>query len=248
MGYTTITKTRQVAGFVGNTNITDAFVSSIVARAENTFDSMVGEKYTLPLPKYYSQTIAFSGAGSGTSTMTITINGESFLVVMTATLTASQAADLFRTAASASTSFVTDNLGSGATVTIYSKAANDSADVTITSTDPQTVSGIVATGGTVTQVVIPFVEAVVTDIAAARLLIVEYGAESQGTDKDGFKLLALAMETLKAIQDGTEKLYDFAGVELPSAGTKRISFYPTTASQTDATNPTASKFTMNRDF
>src|SRR3990167_5325002 len=191
MGYTTTTKVRQASGMVGNTNITDAFISSIIARAENTFDSSVGDVYVLPLPKYYSQTIVFSGTGSGTSTMTITINGESFLVVMASSLTASQAADRFRTASASATSFVTDNLGSGATVTIYSTVAGDSTDVTITSTDPQTVSGITATGGTVTQVVIPFVEAIVTDIAVARLMIVEYGPESEGTDKDGYKLLAL---------------------------------------------------------
>ncbi len=233
---------------VGNTNITDAFIASIVARAENTFDSYVGEVYTLPLPKYYSQTIVFSGTGSGTSTMTITINGESFLVVMSVGLTASAAADKFRTAAASATSFVTDNLGSGATVTIYSTVAGDSTDVTITSTDPQTVSGITATGGTVSQVVIPFVEALVTDVAVARLMIIEYGPESQGTDKDGYKLLGLATSALKSIQKKNEKLYNFVGVELPRAATRRLSFYPTTASQDDSDNPTANKITMNRDW
>ena len=245
--YTSVLKVRQASGMVGNTNITDAFISSIIARAENTFDSSVGDVYVLPLPKYYSQTIVFSGTGSGTSTMTITINGESFLVVMASSLTASQAADRFRTASASATSFVTDNLGSGATVTIYSTVAGDSTDVTITSTDPQTVSGITATGGTVTQVVIPFVEAIVTDIAVARLMIVEYGPESEGTDKDGYKLLALAMSTLKSIKTKAEKLYNFVGVELPVASTHRLSFYPTTASQTDE-NDTSNKFTMNGDF
>lgn len=245
--YTTVTKVRQASGMVGNTNITDAFISSIIARAENTFDSSVGDAYTLPLPKYYTQTIVFSGTGSGALTMTITINGESFAVVIASSLTASQAADRFRTASASATSFVTDNLGSGATVTIYSKVADDSADVTITSTDPQTVSGITATGGTVTQVTLPFVEAIVTDIAVARLMIVEYGPESEGTDKDGYKLLALAMSTLKSIKTKAEKLYNFVGVELPVASTHRLSFYPTTASQTDE-NDTSNKFTMNGDF
>ena len=245
--YTTVTKVRQASGMVGNTNITDAFISSIIARAENTFDSSVGDAYTLQLPKYYTQTIVFSGTGSGALTMTITINGESFAVVIASSLTASQAADRFRTASASATSFVTDNLGSGATVTIYSKVADDSADVTITSTDPQTVSGITATGGTVTQVTLPFVEAIVTDIAVARLMIVEYGPESEGTDKDGYKLLALAMSTLKSIKTKAEKLYNFVGVELPVASTHRLSFYPTTASQTDE-NDTSNKFTMNGDF
>jgi hypothetical protein len=248
MGYTTTTKVRQAAGFVGNNNISDAFISSIITRAENTFDSYVGEIYTLPLPKYFAQTITFSGTGSGTSTMTITIDGESFSVVMASSLTASQAADRFRNAASTATSFVTDNIGNGATVTIYSTVAGDSTDVTISSTDPQTVSGITATGGTVTQVVIPFVEAIVTDIAVARLMIIEYGPESQDTDKDGYKLLALATATLKSIQSKNEKLYNFVGLELPRSRTRRLAFYPTNASKTNATNPTANKITMNRNF
>ena len=246
--YTTVAIVREAAGLTGNTNISDAMVSRVLRRAENTFNGVVVKRYVLPLPKYYTNSITFSGTGSGTSAMTITINGESFVITMSVGLTASAAADLFRSAALSATSFVVDEMGSGTVVTINSKASGDSTDVAISTTDPQIVSGITATGGTVAEASIPAIEAIVTDLAAARLMIMAYGEEAQGSDKDGFKLYAMVTKELKEIQDGTTGLYDFAGVELPIATTRRLKFYPTTASQTDSANPTANKFTMNQDY
>lgn len=246
--FTTVSKVREVSGFTGSTNVTDAFISRLITRADSMVNAHVGDVYSLPVGKYYSQTIVFSGTGSGTATMTITINGTNYTVAVVSSQTASQAADLFRASAASSTSFVVDSLGNGATVTFYSKVANDSTDVTITSTDPQTVSGITATGGTVTEIAPPMLEMLSTQIAAAYLLIAEYGAEAQDTDKDGNKLLALWRGVLEDIQAKKEKVFDFAGVELTRSGTKRLTFYPNDTSETDTTNPTASKFTMNQNW
>jgi len=243
--FTTVIKVRQASGFVGNTNITDAFISNLIKRAENTIDSYIGDAYTLPLAKYYVQTITFSGTGSATDTMTVTIDGTNYIIAITLNLTASAAADRFRTAAIASTSFATDALGSGATVNLYSLEADDSTQLLITSTDPQTESGITATGGTITETALPFLEAIATDIAVARLFIIQYGAESENTDKDGYKLLALATETLKDIREKKEKIYDFAGVELEQSTARSLVFYPTESSRTDADDPTDNWITRN---
>jgi len=247
--YTTVTKVRQMAGFVGNTNVTDAMFSTFIIRAESMINSRIGEIYTLPLPKFYLQTITFSGTGSGSGTMTITIDGTNYAVAVTTGLTASQAADLFRTAAASSTSFSADGMGAGATVTIYNLGQDsDSTDVTITSTDPQTVQGITAIGGTVTETAIPFIESIATQIATALALIQEYGPEAQGTDKDGFNRLSVWEGILKEIQKKSEKLYDFSGSELPKSTARQLRFYPTTASYDDDTDPTAPQFTMNKEF
>lgn len=246
--YTTVTKVRQTSGFVGNSNVSDAFISSLILRAEGLINSYIGSVYSLPLEKQYFRTITFSGTGSGTSTMTITIDGTGYAVAVTSGLTASAAADLFRNAGAASTSFVVDSVGAGAVVTIYSYAGADATQLTITSTDPQTVAGITATAGTVTEISVPLVELLSTEIAAAYLLMTEYGAEAQNTDKDGKARLEIWLEMLKAIQAKTEKLFDFAGNLLPLSSTGRIAFYPTEASYDDTDNPTGNFFERNQKF
>lgn len=244
--YTTIAKIRQVSGFVGNSNISDAYISSMLLGAESLINSYLSDAYTLPIGKYYTQTITFSGTGSGNGTMTITINGEDYVVAITGSLTASQAADLFRVAALENSSFVTDGIGSGATVALYSIDANDATDVTVT-TATQTVSGITATNGTVTEIAPPLLEVLATEITAASLLINEYGPESQDTDKDGYKRLAMWEKILKNIANKTEKVFDFAGQELPRSTTRTVVFYPDAASRT-GDDPTANKATMNKVF
>lgn len=246
--YSTVTKVRQVAGFVGNSNVTDAFISSMLTRAEGLINSYIGSIYVLPLQKQYFRTIVFSGTGTGSATMTITIDGTGYTVAITNSLTASAAADLFRTGASSSTSFVVDAVGSGATVTIYTYTGNDSTQLTITSSDPQTVSGITATSGTVTEIAVPLVETLATEIAAAMLLTAEYGAEAQGTDKDGNRRMEFWMEMLEAIKKKIEKLFDFAGVILPLSTTDSIAFYPTETSYDDTDNPTGNFFERNQKF
>lgn len=247
--YTTVAKVRAVSGFTGNSNVSDSFIASLIIRAESYIRSFISDAYALPLGKYYQQTIVFSGTGSGANTLTITIDGASYAVTTASSLTAAQAADRFRTAAEDSDSFITDGLGNGATVTLWSKGAGDSGEVTITSTDPQTVSGITATGGTVTETAPPLVEMLATEIAGAYLLMVDYGPESQDTTKEGQSRLALCTTTLEAIRDKKEKLFDFQGNELANSSTKSLSFYPTTASDDpEAVDSTGNRFTMTKKF
>ena len=130
---------------------------------------------------------------------------------------------------------------------LYTLDAADSAEVTITANDtPQ--GGIAATAGTVTATAVPTVEMLATEIAAAYVLMVEYGEEAQDTTKDGAKRLAIWTETLENIRDKREKLRDFAGAELPTSTTRTISFFPTDASEEDEDNPTTSRMTMNKKW
>jgi len=246
--YTTVTKVRQASGFVGNSNVTDAFILGYILQAQARVDSYIRDAYTLPLPKYHTNTITFSGTGSSTATLTIVIDGVSYAISIISTLTASAAADLFRqaVAASASATFTTDGLGNGAVVYLYSNGGDDSTQVDMTS--GAAAGGITPTEGTVTEIAVPMVESLTTQVATALLFIVEYGPESEDTDKDGYKLLSLAETALKAIRKKEIKLYDFDGDELPTASTRRLSFWPTTASQDDGENDTANKFTRNKVF
>lgn len=245
--YTNVTKVRQVAGFVGNSNISDAFISSMITRAEGFINGYVGDVYILPLPKFYYQTIVFSGTGSGSDTLTITIDGEDYVVNVTAAMTAAQAADAFRTAALDNESFVTDGLGSGATVTLYTLDGDDSDEVTITANDsPQ--GGITATAGTVTETAVPTIEMLATEIAAAYLLIIQYGEEAKDTDKDGYKRLEIWEGMLENIRAKKEKVRDFSGTELPVATTRGIVFAPNNTTEEDTENPTHSRMTMNKKW
>jgi len=202
----------------------------------------------MPLEKYYTQSLTFSGAGTGADTMTIAVGGVTLDVAISNLLTASQAADLFRTEALDNGTFVTDVLGSGATVTLYSTDGGVPSQVTISSVDPQTVSGIVATGGTLTEISIPMVESLTAQAAAAYLLMAEYGMEQQDTDKDGAKFLALVREILEKIRDKKEKLFDFAGVELSRSTTKSLSFFARDGSVDANGEALSNKFTINQRF
>lgn len=246
--YTTVTKVRQDAGFVGNSNISDSFIASKIVKAQGIINSRLSVAYILPLPKYYARPIVFSGTGSGTGTMTITIGGESFVLAITSGMTAAAAADLLRTAALDSEVVVQDGIGNGATVTLYSLEGDDVTQLTITTTDPQTVAGITATAGTTVEQAVPVIEALATDIAVAYLFITEYGKEGQDTDKDGFRRLAMAKAALKDIAEGTDQIYDFAEEELPRSARSVIKFYPTTASQTDLDHPTENRLRIDRKY
>lgn len=246
--YASVTDVRKSSGFNNNTNITDAFVAGRITDAMGQIDSKISDAYQLPLPDFYEQTIAFSGTGTGSANLTITIDGNDYVIAVTNNMTAAEAADAFRTAALANTSYITDGLGDGATVTFYSRDDDDSAGVTVTSTDPQTVQGITATGGTVTTIAPPLIRLLATEIAAARMLIIEYGEEAQDTDKDGFKRLALWEEDLELIATKKKKLFNYAGEELARSTLGRLVFKPNDTTEVDADNPTDSRFTMNRKF
>lgn len=251
MKYTTITKVRQQAGFVGNTNIADATIQNIIDLVESEINSSVVDAYQLPLPVFYKNTITFSGTGSGSATMTITIDSVNYTVAVTSGLTASEAADLFRTSVIAGSGdfILSDDLGHGALVTIISNNQSETpADVTISSTDPQTVQGIVATGGTIMGIAVPMIESIATGMAAAKLLIIEYGPESQGTDKDGYKLMALYQEMLDKIQSKDMKLIDPSGTEIPLSTAQSISGFPSQSDADDEDDPQDSFFSRNQKF
>lgn len=252
MSYTSVTKVRQEAGIVGNSNITDARIMNYMTLVDNEIDSYLVDVYTLPLPVFFENTITFSGTGSGSATMTITIDSLDYDIAVTSGLSDSGAADLFRTAASNESDkdfVVFEGLGSGEIVTIYTLGQSGTAtDVTISSTDPQTVQGIISTGGTVTATPVKVIEAISSGLAAARLLIAEYGPEAQDSDKDGFKKLALYQDMLNQIQGKELKLFDFAGNELPRSSNKQLKFFPGANSEDANEEDITDQFTINAKF
>ena len=251
MYYTSIAKVREYSGFADSTLVSDAFIDRQIARAESIIQGNIGSVYTLPLAYFWQNTITFSGAGTGAGTMTITINGISYAITIASGTTAAQAADAFRRAvanAGASATFEADSV-SDAVVTITADNQTKTAgDVTLTSTDPQTVAGITATGGTLVQVTTPYIEYLATEIATAYILLVEYGAEAQDSDKDGAKRLALVEKELKSIREKKTKLFDNGGTELALRSSGRLSFYPTDASEEDVDDPTPFRFKMNDKY
>ena len=250
--FATPTEVRQESGFGDNTNITDAQIASIIDLVENEIESKISKVYSLPMPVFYKNTITFTGTGTASATMTISIDGQDYEVAVTNGMTATEAADLFRTAVIANDNkdmLLNDQLGHGAVVTIVADNQSEApADVTITSTDPQTVSGITATGGTVTGFPVALIQSITRGMASARLLMQEYGEESQDTTKDGSAKMKLFQEFLDDIANKKLSLIDYAGTELAHALGGRIAFYPTEASRTDVDEPTANKFTMNTQF
>jgi hypothetical protein len=255
--FTTVTKVREIAGFVGNANVSDAQIASYIDMATNQVQAKIGDVYAIPLTRNFENTVVFSGTGTGTSALTIIVNSINYVVTVAVGMTGAQAADAFRAVvlAESSATFKVNGVGGGSTVTMTScNSDEDLANVTITSTDPQTVDDITATGGTVSEVAPALIEGITGQIAAAYLLLQEYGPESQDTDKDGAKKLAIFdgdVDTpgmLTQIQLKKMKVFDCEGNELATSTTQQISFYPTTASRTDDEDPTANQFTINGKF
>ena len=250
--YTTPTEVRQESGFGDNANITDVQIASIIDLVENEIDSRISKVYSLPMPIFYKNTIIFSGVGDGSGTMTITIDGQDYVISITDGITASEVADLFRVEILANTDkdfLLEDMLGHGEVVSMVSNNQSETpTDVSITSTDPQTVSGITATGGTTTGYPIPLITSIARGMAGAKLLIQEYGEEAQDTTKDGFARMKIYQSLLDEIAVKKLALIDFNGDELTRSSGDRISFYPTEASRNNANNPTENKFTMNDKY
>ncbi len=233
---------------MGNTNVTDAFIANAISAAVGIVNSYLSDAYSLPLAKFFQKDIVFSGTGSGSGTMTIIVGGESIAFAITNGMTAAQAADAFREAAIDNTAFVTDSVGNGATVAMFNITGSTPSQLAITSSNPQTVTGITATAGSSAEVAVPLVEAATTGIASAQLLINEYGAEAQDSNKDGYKLMAFWTGLLESIRDKKTKVMDFAGNELPVNSNKLPRFFPTASSENDPVNPTKSSFTKNQKF
>lgn len=249
--YTSIAKVREYSGFLDSTLVSDAFILRQITRAEGMIDGYVSGTYQLPLPYFWQNTITFSGTGSTTGTMTIVINSISYAIAVTSGMTAAQAADAFRraiAAAGASATFQFDSVSSAVVTLTADNQLKAIADVTLTSTDPQTVAGITATGGTPVAVSSGYIEYLATEIATCYILLTEYGAEAQDSDKDGAKRLAMVEEELEKIRDKKMKLFDASGNEFTVRSSSRLKFYPNDASEEDSENPTPSRFTMNQKF
>jgi len=159
---------------------------------------------------------------------------------------------VFREAVEGSTDFITDIVGSGATVTLisYSTSVTEAnAQVNITSAADG--NGITTTIGSRQDRYPPSLSYLSADIATALLLQEEYGVEAEGTSRDGFsrmKALLMQLESLQGIKTPVMRIVDeVTKQELPQDTKDNIRFYPTTASRTNADN-TASKITINKQF
>ena len=128
MQFTSVTRVREVSGFDDSTNITDAVIRGKISIASGMVASSVGQRYDLPVPYHFSNTLTFGGAGTGTGTMAVVVNGVTYNLSITNGLTASQAADLFRRAAEDSVDFITDDEGMGAEVRIIGIADSSDTD------------------------------------------------------------------------------------------------------------------------
>ena len=252
MLYASIERTKLTAGLQSNTNITDALVNSKINHGKAVVDSFIGDIYQLPLPPFYRNTITFSGAGTGSDTMTNTIDGVDYVVSIENGDTATQIADKFRQAVldNDSSTFVIDDMLDGAVVYIISNNTSDKTEVQLTSTDPQTVEGITATGGSVIAVAHAIIVQITEELAAALLLQIAYGAEAEGTDKEGYIRYSQTLKLLKSIQKREIKLRDGDGTEFPVSTDSRMAFSPndTTSSGDGTADDTSPRFSMNQKF
>jgi len=252
--YTTIAKVRELSGFDDSTNITDAVVKGKIITASSMFDSSASQRYSLPILIHRSNTLIFSGAGVGADTMTIVINGVDYDIAISNGLTAAQAADLFRDVSMDSIDFVVDTVYGEEQVTIKSKDctstfATGNAQVNITSAP--TTEGIVGTIGNRIDNYAGAVDQMVAEIAAALLLIDNYGIEAADTNRDGQNRMDAINDTLQKLQGvhpsgQTINLYDdICSVAYAESSSSLPSFYPNNTSDVSITDPTAPKFTTN---
>jgi len=256
MKYSDVSQVRTVAGLSSNTLISDALVDSKIVEADAIIDGVISDVYQLPLAKFWENTITFSGTGSGSATMTITINGVDFTAAITSGLTAGGAANLLRDSIVTSTSsakhFEVGDFDNDETVRIISTLvdATSKTYVTISSTDPQTVQGITATGGTPSPKAHPLISTISAEIASALLLQIAYGKESEDTDKDGFARMESALEMLKKVQTSEIKLFDREGNEFTTGTIARMAFYPnSTSSDGDGdVDDTTNRFSVNTEY
>ena len=122
--YGTITLTREISGFDNSTKVPDSIVSGKLAIADSMIDGALAYRYILPLTYHRQNTITFSGTGSGSGTMAVVVNGTTYNLTIALSQTAAATADLLR--AATSTDFITDRIGSGATVTLISRTSSAS--------------------------------------------------------------------------------------------------------------------------
>lgn len=239
----TITDVKQSSSlFRNNNNITDAEYLRKIQMAEAIILGRVGRKYTMPLGKYYENTLTFSGTGTGSSSMTITINGTNYVIAITSGLSAIGAADLFRIAAASSNDFVVNGLYADEQVTINNRTVDSYAEVTIGSAT-QTVAGITVTNGNRTEVGVPDLRAICAECASAFFLMNVVNDQGQS---EGQLIMEKVVEPfLQKIDTGYIKLYDFEGNELSVSSGNLIETWPDSGSSDDIDNPTENVFKTN---
>ena len=253
MYYSSVPQVRTVSGIFENRNISDALVQSKILQADSLINGMISDVYTLPLNIFWQNTITFSGEGTGSGTMIITINSIDYAIAVVDGQTADGAADLFRKAVLTSTSLASFEVGdtdNDSVVRLSAMNMDDTDAVTITSTNPQTVEGITATGVSVFPGAHPLISNLSAEIAGAYILMIAYGKESEDTDKDGNKRLEQALVMIGKIQGKAIKLFDSAGTELTVAELARMSFYPNNTSSDGSgdENDTSARFSTNQEF
>ncbi len=255
--YGTVDLAREISGFDNAAKVSDSIVSGKLAIADSMIDGALAYRYILPLTYHRQNTIAFSGTGSGSGTMAVVVNSTTYNLTIALSQTAATTADLLR--AATSTDFITDRVGSGATVTLISRTSSSTlttanAEVNVTSV-PNT-AGVSGTIGTRSDRYPPLLTQISADIAAALLLQDNYGVEAQDTPKDGYARMKQLNKMLMQLQ-GTAKdapnLYLFDEVtheELSKSTLGDPQYLPndTTTDSTDPTDSTAPYFTINGTF
>lgn len=233
--FTTVSRVREVSGIDDSTNVTDDTVRGKIHTAMGEVRAAVGQRYSLPIPYHYDNYITFGGTGTGSDNMTINIGGTNYTFAVTSGMTASEAADAFRRAVKDSTLFITDGEGAGAIVLLISKTDStddDTAYGEVLVVDPSDVEGISASGGTRTRRYPRLIEQITVDLAAADLLMDNYGVEAEDTSKDGGKRRTIADKRLQRIagtdEDGIiSKVYDeVTGAELALSSQEEPLFAP----------------------
>lgn len=247
MAYTTVTKVRRDAGFTGNSNVSDSLISLMVQGAEADVNAKVSDVYSMPLPLFFENELVFTGTANADATLSVVVGSDTYSVSVTNGQTASQVADAFRLEVLDATdpSFVCDNLGSGAAVTILAKTSSVAASEVQATSDSD--SGLSWATDALRQVGPPLIEMITRGKASGLLLMQEYGAEAQNTDKDGTALFDMYNSLLDDVQSKKLKVLDPSGSEIAVSSTQALDFFPTEASRT-GDDPTANKFTTNGQF
>ena len=246
--FTTIDRVRTLSGFDDEEQITNENIKSKIIIASGMIDSAIWYVYTLPISYRYQNTLTFSWTAS-TGSLVIAINGVNYTVAVTIWETPSQISDNFRVAFDNSSDFITDDLGSGATVLLISQSqlSDGYAEVNITSAPDTYITTTIGTREKRYPVVL---EQYTAEIATALIMIDEYGVEAQDTGKDGPTRMDRINETLQKIQGVHEsgqsiRLFDD---EISGSTSGATVSYPNDTSETDPSDSTSPKVWMNKVF
>lgn len=254
--FSTVSLVRDISGFQDATKVVNALIESKISTADGMIRGALAYRYQLPLIYRKQGVLTFSGTGTGIDDMDIVINGTTYTIGITVGLTATQAADLFRIEAAASTDFYIDTLGNGASVIITAKTDSDDlttslAEVTVTSA---LTTEAIALSSIVQDCYPSMISNLSAEIATAFLFITQYGRQAEDTPKDGYAKLD-TLQLLLGQLAGTEKekvplrvFDDYTELELALIGTEGPSFLPNATTDADSANPTSAKVSINTKF